>query len=87
MSAPHAAAGQPDRAGDEAGKREDMRGSGRRGGQGHQARGPSDHTGEARSRAPAARKMLRAMERDLGRPLTEQEEHLSLEQARSLGLV
>jgi hypothetical protein len=33
------------------------------------------------------RKMLRAMEHDLGRPLTEREEHLSLEQARSLGMV
>ena len=33
------------------------------------------------------RTMLRAMEHNLGRPLTEQEEHLSLEQARSLGMV
>jgi hypothetical protein len=33
------------------------------------------------------RKMLRAIEHDLGRPLTEREEHLSLEQARSLGMV
>jgi hypothetical protein len=32
------------------------------------------------------RKMLRATEHDLGRPLTEQEEHLSLEQVRSLGV-
>ena len=31
----------------------DVRGSGRRGGQGRRARGPSDHTGEARSRAAA----------------------------------
>jgi hypothetical protein len=33
------------------------------------------------------RAVLRIMERDLRRPLTEQEEHLSLEQARSLGMV
>ena len=32
---------------------EDVRGSGRRGGQGHRARGPSDHKGEARSREAA----------------------------------
>jgi hypothetical protein len=31
--------------------------------------------------------MLRAMEHDLGRPLTEREKQLSLEQARSLGMV
>jgi hypothetical protein len=30
---------------------------------------------------------LRIMERDLRRTLTEQEEHLALEQARSLGMV
>ena len=33
------------------------------------------------------RAVLRIMERDLRRPLTEQEEHLALEQARSLGMV
>ena len=33
------------------------------------------------------RAVLRIMERDLGRPLTEQEGHLALEQARSLGMV
>jgi hypothetical protein len=33
------------------------------------------------------RTILRIMERDLRRPLTEQEEHLSLEQARSPGMV
>jgi hypothetical protein len=33
------------------------------------------------------RVMLPAMERELGRPLTEPEEHLALEQARSLGIV
>ena len=32
------------------------------------------------------RRMLGAMERELGRPLTEQEERLALEQARSLGM-
>jgi hypothetical protein len=31
--------------------------------------------------------MLQAMERELGRPLTGPEEHLVLEQARSLGMV
>jgi hypothetical protein len=33
------------------------------------------------------RAVLRIIERDLRRPLTEQEEHLALEQARSLGMV
>ena len=33
------------------------------------------------------RAMLQAMERELARPLTEPEEHLALEQARSLGMV
>jgi hypothetical protein len=33
------------------------------------------------------RTMLQAMERELGRPLTAPEEHLALEQARSLGMV
>ena len=33
------------------------------------------------------RAMLQAMERELGRRLTEPEEHLALEQARSLGMV
>ena len=33
------------------------------------------------------RAVLQIMERDLRRPLTEQEEHLALEQARSLGMV
>ena len=33
------------------------------------------------------RAVLRIMERDLRRTLTEQEEHLALEQARSLGMV
>jgi hypothetical protein len=33
------------------------------------------------------RAILRIMERDLRRTLTEQEEHLTLEQARSLGMV
>jgi hypothetical protein len=33
------------------------------------------------------RVMLQAMERELGRPLTEPEERLALEQARSLGMV
>ena len=33
------------------------------------------------------RAMLQAMERELGRPLTEPEERLALEQARSLGMV
>ena len=31
--------------------------------------------------------MLQAMERELGRPLAEPEEHLALEQARALGMV
>ena len=47
---------------------------------GRRARGPSDHKGEARSRAQVT-------ERHLRRSLTEQEEHLALEQARSLGMV
>jgi hypothetical protein len=33
------------------------------------------------------RAMLQSMERELGRRLTEPEEHLALEQARSLGMV
>jgi hypothetical protein len=33
------------------------------------------------------RKIVRAMEHNLGRPLTEQEEHLALEKARSFGVV
>ena len=33
------------------------------------------------------RAMLQAIERELGRPLTEPEEDLALEQARSLGIV
>jgi hypothetical protein len=33
------------------------------------------------------RAFVRIMERDLRRPLTEQEEHLALEQARALGMV
>jgi hypothetical protein len=33
------------------------------------------------------RAMLQAMERELGRPLTEPEENLALEQARALGIV
>jgi hypothetical protein len=69
------AAGQPDRGGDEAGKREARR--------------------ITRARRETARqllndeerKLLRAMEHDLGRPLTEQEEHLALERAGSLGMV
>ena len=31
--------------------------------------------------------MLQSMERELGRRLTEPEEHLALEQARSLGMI
>jgi hypothetical protein len=33
------------------------------------------------------RAMLQSMERELGRPLTAPEEHLALEQARTLGMV